>query len=89
MCHLWLTDPCTLDKNSTVYISDTSKNKLLEHHEDDKAELGENLKYHGEDVWKIGTVDNDGYFNLIHIKTEKFLTATSSPSNTLSVEKSM
>ena len=89
MCHLWLTDPCTLDKNSTVYISDTSKNKLLEHHEDDKAELGENLKYHGEDVWKIGTVDNDGYFNLIHIKTDKFLMARSSPSNTLRVDKSM
>ena len=34
---------------------------MLEHHEDDKAELGENLKYHGEDVWKIGTVDYDGY----------------------------
>ena len=84
-----MTDPCTLDKNSTVYISDTSKNKLLEHHEDDKAELGENLKYHGEDLWKIGTVDNDGYFNLIHIKTEKFLTATSSPSKTLKVDKSM
>ena len=89
MCHLWLTDPCTLDKNSTVYISDTSKNKLLEHHEDDKAELGENLKYHGEDVWTIGTVDNDGYFNLTHIKTDKLLTATSSPSNTLKVDKSM
>ena len=89
MCHLWQTDPCTLDKNSTVYISDTSKNKLLEHYEDDKAELGDNLKYDGEDVWKIGTVDNDGYFNLIHIKTEKFLTARSSPSNTLRVDKSM
>ena len=77
-----------LDKN-LVYINNTSENKLLEHSEEDKAELGDNLKYHGENVWKIGTVDKDGYFNLTHIKTDKLLTATSSPSNTLKVDKSM
>ena len=89
MCHLWQTDPCTLDKNSTVYIRDTSKNKLLEHYEDDKAELGDNLKNRMENIWKIGALDNNGYFNLTHIKTDKLLTATSSPSNTLKVNKSM
>ena len=72
-----------------VYISNTLENKLLEHYEEEKAELGDNLKYDGEDVWKIGTVDNDGYFNLIHIKTEKFLTATYSPSKSLKIDKSM
>ena len=77
-----------VDKN-LVYISNTSENKLLEHYKEEKAELGDDLKYHGEDVWKIGTVDNDSYFNLIHIKTEKFLTATYSPSKSLKVDKSM
>ena len=72
-----------------MYINNTSENKLLEHYEEDKAELGDNLKYHGEDVWKIGALDNNGYFNLTHIKTDKLLMATSSPSNTLKVDKSM
>ena len=39
-----------------VYISNTLENKLLEHYEEEKAELGDNLKYDGEDVWKIGTL---------------------------------
>ena len=73
-----------------MYINNTSENKLLEHYKEDKAELGNNLKYHGEDVWKMGTVDNNGYFNVTHLVSEKLLTATSSPSsNTLKVDKSM
>ena len=76
-----------LDKNF-VYINNTSENKLLKHYEEDKAELGDNLKYHGEDVWKIGKTDSDGYFNLTHFESEKLLTATSSPSNALKVDKS-
>ena len=77
-----------LDKN-LVYINNTSENKLLEHYEEDKAELGDNLKNRMENIWKIGALDNNGYFNLTHIKTDKLLTATSSPSNTLKVDKSM
>ena len=78
-----------IETNSTVYIINTSENMLLGHYESDRAELGNNFEYRDEKLWKIGTVDNDGYFNLTHIKTEKLLTATSSPSNTLKVDKSM
>ena len=74
-----------LENNSTVYINNTSENKLLGHYESDTAELGNNL----EKLWKIGTLDNNGYFNLTHLGSEKLLTATSSPSNTLRVDISM
>ena len=78
-----------IDKNSTVYINNTSENILLGHFEADKAELVSNSKNHSENLWKIGTLDNDGYFNLTHLESEKLLTATSSPSNNLKVDKSM
>ena len=76
-----------LGKNSTVYINNTSENKLLVHYELDTVELCN--KYHVKNLWKIGTVDNNGYFNLTHLDSKKLLTATSSPSNTLKVYKSM
>ena len=72
-----------------MYINNTSENKLLGHYEEDKAELGDNLKNCMEKIWQIGALDNNGYFNLTHIKTYKLLTATSSSSNTLKVDKSM
>ena len=72
-----------------MYINNTSENKLLGHYEEDKAELGDNLENSMENIWKIEALDNNGYFNLTHIKTDKFLTATSSPSNTLKVDKSI
>ena len=78
-----------IENNSTVYINNTSENKLLGHYESDTAELGNNLEYRGEKLWKIGTFDNNDYFNLIHLGSEKLLSATSSPSNTLRVDKSM
>ena len=75
--------------SSIVYLNNTSENKLLGYFQADKAELGNNLTYHKENLWKIGKTDNDGYFNLTHFKSEKLLTATSSPSNMLKVDKSM
>ena len=77
-----------LNMNSTVYINNTSKNKYLGQFEANKPELGNNLKYRSENWWKIGSSDNNGYFNLIHLKTQKLLTATSSPSNTFKVDES-
>jgi hypothetical protein len=71
-----------------VYVNNTSENKLLGHYEADKAELGKSLMIFKENLWKIGTADTNGYFNLTHLESEKLLTATSSPSNTLKVDKS-
>ena len=71
-----------------MYVNNTSKNKLLGIYEADKAELGNNLTNRKENLWKIGRADNNGYFNLTHFESEKLLTATSSPSNTLKVDKS-
>ena len=77
-----------IGKNSTVLrINNTSESKLLGHYESDKVELCN--KCNVKNLWKIGTVDNNGYFNLTHLESEKLLTATSSPSNTLKVYKSM
>ena len=76
-----------IGKNSTVLrINNTSENKLLGHYESDKVELCN--KCNVKNLWKIGTVDNNGYFNLTHLDSEKLLTATSLPSNTLKVDKS-
>ena len=72
--------------SSIVYLNNTSENKLLGYFQADKAELRNNLTYHEENLWKIG---NDGFFNLTHRGSGKLLTATSSPSNTLKVDKSM
>jgi hypothetical protein len=42
-----------------------------------------------EKLWEIGA-DNNGFFKLTNLVTEKLLTAaTSSPSNNLAVDKSM
>ena len=78
-----------INKKSIVYINNTSENKLLGHFGADKAELGNNLTYRKENLWKIGQSDVNGYFNLTHFESEKLLTATSSPSNTLKVDKGM
>ena len=71
-----------------MYVINTSKNKLLGNYEADKAELGNNLTNRKENLWKIGRADINGYFNLTHFESEKLLTATSSPSKTLKVDKS-
>ena len=71
-----------------MYVNNTSENKLLGYYEADKAELGKSLMIFKENLWKIGTADSNGYFNLTHLESEKLLTATSSPSNTLKVDKS-
>ena len=76
-----------IGKNSTVLrINNTSESKLLGHYESDKIEYCN--KCHVKNLWKIGTVDDNGYFNLTHLDSEMLLTATSSPSNTLKVDKS-
>ena len=54
----------------------------------DKAELRNNLMNRKENLWEIGA-DNNGYVKLTNLVTKKLLTATSSPSNTLKVDKSM
>ena len=77
-----------INKKSIVYINNTSENKLLGRFEADKAELGNNLTYRMENLWKIGKADDNGFFNLTHFESEKLLTATSSPSKTLKVDKS-
>ena len=71
-----------------MYVNNTSKNKVLGIYEADKAELGKSLMIFKENLWKIGTADSNGYFNLTHLESEKLLTATSSSSDTLKVEKS-
>ena len=71
-----------------MYINNTSENKLLGHFGADKAELGNNLMYRKENLWKIGKIDINGYFNLTHFESENLLMAASSPSSTLKVDKS-
>ena len=78
-----------IDINSTVYINNTSENKFLGDYGANKPELVNHLKYIFEIVWKSGRVDNDGYQQLANFKTGNLLTATSSPSNIFTVDKSM
>ena len=65
-----------------------SKNKLLGSYGADKVGLLNNWMNYKEKLWEIGA-DNNGFFKLTNLATEKLLTATFSPSNNLAVDKSM
>ena len=68
-----------------MFIKNVSEDKLLGSYGADKADLRNNLMNRKENLWEIGA-DNNGFFKLTNLATEKFLTAT--PSNTLKVDKS-
>ena len=71
-----------------MFIKNVSENKLLGTYGADKVGLLNNWMNYKEKLWEIGA-DNNGFFKLTNLATKKLLTATSSPSNTLKVDKSM
>ena len=66
----------SVGKDSTGYLNNTSKNKLLGHFSG-KVDYHNNDRHSENNLWIKGEVDSNGFFTLTSVPAKKNLIATS------------
>ena len=64
-------------KDSTGYLNNTSKNKLLGLDDSGKVGIHNSFNTSGNNLWNKGEVDSRGFFTLTSLTAKKNLRATS------------